>query len=339
MKNENGSGTIYKLSGKRKKPWAVMVTIGYDSNGKQQRKIVGTYETKRDGQKALFDYINNPTLFSKKSFGEIKRLWWETYTKRVTHKTTINTHIYRMKALEPLDNLEIADIKLFQVQKLFDSFEYSWSFKNGCKSVLSMIFDFALKNDFIDSNKIKFVEIGKKEKIIERRIFTKDEIEILWSNSKEPYVYIVLILIYTGMRIGEFMNLKNNEIDLIKRSLKINESKTENGLRTIPISSKIYDLIKDNMIPGQEYFLKGDTTTQLSYSTFKPRFQKLLKRLGIESHTIHDTRHTFATLLNNANANPTSITLLVGHSDFAMTENIYTHKTTEELRKAVELIN
>ena len=61
--------------------------------------------------------------------------------------------------------------------------------------------------------------------------------------------------------------------------------------------------------------------------------------MNIESHTIHDTRHTFATLLNNANANQTSIIKLIGHSDFSVTENIYTHKDTEELRKAVELLN
>lgn len=103
--------------------------------------------------------------------------------------------------------------------------------------------------------------------------------------------------------------------------------------------SKIYKLMTNNIIANQEFFLTVDTTTKLSYFTFKPRFQKLLKRFEISEHTIHDTRHTFATLLNNANANPTSITMLIGHSDFAITENIYTHKDTEELRKAVELIN
>ena len=101
----------------------------------------------------------------------------------------------------------------------------------------------------------------------------------------------------------------------------------------------IFNLFKDNMIIGQEYFVKGDTTTQLSYATFKPRFKKLLKELGIQEHTIHDTRHTFATMLNNANANSTSIIRLIGHSNFSTTENIYTHKDTEELRKAVELLN
>lgn len=86
------------------------------------------------------------------------------------------------------------------------------------------------------------------------------------------------------------------------------------------------------------YFLKGTTTEQLSYSTFKPRFKKLLKELKIGTHTIHDTRHTFATRLNNADANQTSIIRLIGHSNFSTTENVYTHKNTEELRKAIELL-
>lgn len=338
MKNINGSGSIYKQSGKRRKPWIVRITIGYSLDGRQLRKVVGTFVTKREAQEALLSYLKNPQLFSNKTFGEIKDKWWEVYTKRVTHKVTISTHIYRLRAFEPLEKRPIADIKLFELQHLFDNMTTSWSFKNGCKSVLNMIFDFALKNDFIDSNKIKFVEVGKKDKTIQRRIFTGGEITLLWENINMPHVYIVLLLIYTGMRIGELQNLKIENIDLDKRVLHVKESKTSTGIRTIPLSTKAYRLVKENIKEGQEYFVRGDTTDQLSYSTFKPRFQKIMKNLNIDPHTIHDTRHTFATLLNNANANPTSITRLIGHSDFATTENIYTHKDTEELRKAIELI-
>ena len=55
-------------------------------------------------------------------------------------------------------------------------------------------------------------------------------------------------------------------------------------------------------------------------------------------HKPHDCRHTFATLLNNAEANSTSIKNLIGHSRFLTTEKIYTHKNVEELRKAIKLI-
>ncbi len=56
------------------------------------------------------------------------------------------------------------------------------------------------------------------------------------------------------------------------------------------------------------------------------------------SHKPHNIRHTFATLMNNAEANPTYIKKLIGHNSFTDTEKIYTHKDIEELRKAIELI-
>lgn len=339
MRNENGGGTVYKMSGKRRKPWIAVMTVGYDIEKGQVRKTIGTYATKREGQEALFSYQKNPMLYSKKTFREIREMWWSSYTKKITNESTVKTITKRIKSLESLENLAITDIKLHHLQKLFDEMDLSWNSKSSYKSLLNMIFEYALKNDFIDTNKIKFIELGKKKSVIPRRVFSQDEIEILWKNKDDSYVYIILILIYTGMRIGEFINLRNEDIDLVNGIIKINVSKTENGLRTIPISSKIYELIKNNMKPSQEYFLRGDNTNQLGYSTFEQRFNKLLNRLDIREHTIHDTRHTFATLLNNANANSTSIMRLVGHSDFSTTENVYTHKSTEELRKAVELLN
>lgn len=343
MKNENGAGNIYKLKGKRRKPWMIRITTGYTVDGKQVRKVVGTYETKRIAQEALFEYLKNPRLYSKTTFKDVRELWWNTYIIDKSHRT-IETNKFKMKFFESLDNREIAEIKLFEFQNLFDNMNRSWSFKISCKSILNMIFDYALKNDFISSNKVSFVEVGKKIKILERKIFTKEEIDILWKNINSAeeycqYIYIVLILLYTGMRIGELQNLKNEDIDLENRIIKIKASKTEAGVRVIPISSKIYDLVKKHVNLEQEYFVKGDTTLKLSYSTFKPRFQKLLKKLGIQEHTIHDTRHTFATMLNNADANSTTITKLIGHVNFNTTENIYTHKDTDELRKAIELLN
>ena len=77
----------------------------------------------------------------------------------------------------------------------------------------------------------------------------------------------------------------------------------------------------------------------MSYISFRYRFEKALKKISLQRHTIHDTRHTFATMLNNADANSTSIIKLIGHSDFSTTENVYTHKDIEELRKAINSIN
>ena len=208
MKNENGTGNIYKIKGKRRKPWAVRVTTGYTLEGKQIRKYIGTYETKREAQESLFEYLKNPKLYKKITFKEITDLWFESYKKKIGSPKTLETNKYRLRFLEPLNDMQITDIKLYHLQKLIDEIDTSWSFKNGCKSVLNMIFEYAFKNDFISTNKVKFIELGKKEKVIERKIFTQKEIEILWENLNSKtyhgkYTYIILILIYTGMRIGE----------------------------------------------------------------------------------------------------------------------------------------
>lgn len=337
MKNQNGTGSIYKLKGKRRKPWAIRISY-QNETGATKRKYLGYFETKKEAQEVLFTYNKNPLLFSGKTFKEIKTLWLSSIKEKILPETFKNV-IINLKHFEILNENKISDIKLFQLQKIFNDMDYSRGYKSNCKSVLNRIFNFALKNDFIDSNKVQFVELGKKNIVVERKIFTRDEINILWQNLKVNNVYIILILIYTGMRIGELLALKVCDIDLNNKVIYIRKSKTSSGIRTIPIPDKILSLFIENIFYENEYFILSKNLTPLSYMTFKYRFNVLLEKLGIQKHTIHDTRHTFATMLNNADANSTSIIKLIGHSDFSITENVYTHKDVEELRKAINLLN
>jgi len=337
MKNQNGTGSIYKLKGKRRKSWAVRISYQNDI-GVMKRKYLGYFETKKEAQETLFNYNKNPLLFSGKTFGEIKNLWFSSVKEKITISSVKKTGII-LKFFNILDKYKISDIKLFQLQKIFDEMSFSYNYKGNCKSVLNRIFDFAVKNDFIESNKVKFVELGKKNIVIERKIFTKKEIEVLWKNLEIKNVYLILILIYTGMRVGELLNLKVADVDLGNKVIYIRKSKTDAGVRTIPIPDKVLSLFTDNICYENEYFIFTKTFNQMSYMSFRYIFESILSKVGLQRHTIHDTRHTFATMLNNADANSTSIIKLIGHSDFSTTENIYTHKDIEELRKAINLLN
>ena len=337
LKNQNGTGSITKLKGKRRKPWAVR--ISYKDNSREtKRKYLGYFETKKEAQEILFNYNKNPLLFSGKTFKEIKTLWLSSVKEKILPSTFENIKL-SLKHFDILNDYKISDIKLFQLQKIFDDMDYSHGYKSNFKSALNRVFNFALKNDFIDNNKVQFVELGKKNTVVERKLFTRDEIKILWENLKVDYVYIILILIYTGMRIGELLALKVCDVDLDNKVIYIRKSKTSSGIRTIPIPDKILSLFIENISYENEYFILSKNLTPLSYMTFKYRFNVLLEKLGIQKHTIHDTRHTFATMLNNADANSTSIIKLIGHSDFSTTENVYTHKDIEELRKAINKLN
>ena len=337
MKNQNGTGSITKLKGKRRKSWAVRISYK-NENGTMKRKYIGYFETKKEAQEALFNCNKNPLLFSGKTFKEISSLWLGTVKERIAIKS-IKKLEYMIKHLSALNDCKITDIKLFQLQKIFDEMTFSYNYKCNIKSTLNLVFEFALKNDFVDNNKVKFVELGKKNTVIERKIFTKNEIKILWKNLKVENVYTILILIYTGMRVGELLNLKVTDVDLDNKIIHIRESKTSAGVRTIPIPNKILPLFTNNILYENKYFFGTTNNTKMSYISFRYRFEKALKKISLQRHTIHDTRHTFATMLNNADANSTSIIKLIGHSDFSTTENVYTHKDIEELRKAINLLN
>lgn len=343
MKNENGSGSVYKLSGKRRKCWVARVTIGFE-NGKQKRKIIGTFETRKEAQAELLGYLNNPTLYSGKTFKDVKDLWYQGYKKNVSLATLKNLN-FQLKKLDVFDDVKIKELKLYTLQKFFDNMDNSYGTKSFVKSIFNMIFEFALKNEFIETNRIKFIELGKNEKVIKRKIFTTDEIKTLFNNldSDNRFVkkmtYGTLILIYTGLRISEFINLKTKDVDLDKNVIYIRKSKTLSGVRKIPISQKVIQLFKDNIDYSKEYFFSNNKGNKYIYFNFSTQFNQMLELLELQKHTIHDTRHTFATLLNNANANSTSIIKLIGHTDFKTTEEIYTHKDIEELRKAVNLLN
>lgn len=67
MRRANGEGSIFKLSGKRRKPWAVRITVGYEENGKQIYKYVGYYQTKTEAKTAVREYLVNPFNLDHKS--------------------------------------------------------------------------------------------------------------------------------------------------------------------------------------------------------------------------------------------------------------------------------
>ena len=317
MKNDNGSGSVYKLSGKRRKCWVARVTIGFE-NGKQKRKIIGTYETRKEAQAELLGYLNNPTLYSGKTFKDVKDLWYKGYSKTVSSVTLKNLN-FQLKKLDVFDDVKIKELKLYTLQKFFDDMDNSYGTKSFIRSIFNMIFEFALKNEFIETT--LFNNLDSDNRFVKKM------------------TYGTLILIYTGLRISEFINLKTKDVDLDKNVIYIRKSKTLSGIRKIPISQKIIQLFKDNIDYSKEYFFFNNKGNKYIYFNFSTQFNQMLELLELQKHTIHDTRHTFATLLNNANANSTSIIKLIGHTDFKTTEEIYTHKDIEELRKAVNLLN
>ena len=148
----------------------------------------------------------------------------------------------------------------------------------------------------------------------------------------EPYADVILILIYTGWRIGELLAMSCSDIDTIEWTMK-GGSKTAAGRnRIVPIHESIKPYIEKRLAEGADKLI-ADT----SYNKFSKIFKGICARCG-ENHTIHDTRHTFATRADNFGMNKVCIQRLMGHASKDVTDKVYTHKDLEQLRKAIDLL-
>lgn len=341
MKKANGNGSISKLSGIRRKPYIARVTLGWDeSTGRQIRKTIGTYVTQKEAQKALIDYLDNPydLDLSNILFKDVYEKWSRLKYPKVSHSAILG-YQSAYNNVEKLHNMKIKDIKARHLQEAIDNCSKGQATKKKIKFLFGQMFAYAMQNDIITKDYSEFVDIGKASEESKREPFSNKEIELLWKHIDDiEFIDTILIMIYSGFRIGELLELETKNIDLINMTMT-GGLKTEAGKnRLVPIHPKIFPLIEKRYNKDNQYLIINFKGKKMKYDNYyKEKFIPIMEQLNMK-HRPHDCRHTFATLLSNANANATAIKKMIGHESYATTEKIYTHKDIEELRKNVELI-
>lgn len=340
MKLPNGYGTVYKLSGRRRKPWIARKTVGWE-NGKQIVKTIGTYKTKQEALQGLSEYNNDPydLAVSKKTFSEIYEKWYNDTFDDTSNYNTASGYKAAFLNCQSLHNMRFVDIRKHHLQEALDNCHKNYETVRRVRILFGKIYQYALYNEFTTKNYAENLKLNVKPEKQERKAFTSDEVELLWKNaSNNPCVPIVLMLIYSGLRISELLNLKKEDVHLEEQYFDVRASKTDSGIRVVPIADKVLPFWLDfNEKSKCEYAVCTHDGRQLNYDNFTKRYWKpLMQQLELE-HTIHETRHTCISLLVMADVNQTIIKKIVGHkSVMSLTENVYTHV---EVRKLLDTIN
>ena len=324
MRNPNGYGGICKLSGNRRKPYRVRKTKGYDENGRQIYETIGYYRTRSEAMEALAAYNRDPYDLSGKTFKDVYEKWFEQHEISEPGKRHIRSCFNHSK---PLWDKKFSDIKAIDLEQTIKKADVGNPTKIRMKSLYNMMWKFALKNDIVTKNVAALCEGVKKEKPkIVRRLFTAAEIEKIKDNIDFPYMKMVLLGIYTGMRPSEICIAKKYSDNFI-----ISGVKTEASInRIIPVHKDItflLDKVQDDalLFPG------------MNYDTYRRRFEKIMEFLDTK-HTMHDTRHTFTTLAKEQGMNEYILKRILGHRINDITENVYTHRANEQLLDAVNML-
>ena len=258
--------------------------------------------------------------------------WLPIHSQSIS-RSAVNSYHIAFKHISNISDMSITDIHFQHLQNVIDSMHVKGLSYSSCKkvrTVLNQLFNYAIIKDYPITNYALHLNLGPNVPTIKRRVFTRQQINKLWAIDTS-YSRMILILLYTGLRIGELLNLRRQDINRRSSYLIVKHAKTKAGEgRIIPIHHRIAPLIE------QVYNSTDNYLFPISYTTFRKHFQNVLKQLNCK-HTIHDTRHTFASLLD-AVAPPNALRSLLGHKQGDITTRVYTHKTIRELRKSIELL-
>lgn len=348
MRLPNGFGNVSKLPGNRRKPYRARVTAGWltDDAGRQhqQFKTIGYYATREEGLLALCDYHKQPELPSNKdSFSQVYDLWSKEHYPKIS-KSNVRGYISAFENCFELHDLIFADIRRIHLQHVIDCSTKNYPVLRRIKILYSQLYKYAMQNDICEKDYSQFVDVAqykdRNPNSYSRQPFSKKEIDTLWeSSSHNQGATIVLMMIYSGCRIGELLELKKEDVHLKEKYFYIEHAKTSSGVRYVPIADKVFPFWKWWYEKSDSiYLLSGSQAANLSYHNFYEAYWKPLMAKLKMSHLPHDTRHTCITLLTIAKVDDKVIRKIVGHKGQNVTEIVYTHFEIKELKKAINKI-
>lgn len=173
----------------------------------------------------------------------------------------------------------------------------------------------------------------------DRKPFSKKEIKTLWDAQKSnQYLSVVLMLIYTGVRIGELLDLEKKDIHLDERWFYVKESKTDAGIREVPIAEKIVPFFEYWMQKECDHLICTPDEEPFLYRNYYDSYWTPLMQQMNMKHRPHDTRHTCVSLLTEAKVDERIIKKIVGHKGQGVTQIVYTHVDLPYKLEAINLI-
>lgn len=208
-------------------------------------------------------------------------------------------------------------------------------------ATIKHMFTKAVEWDMVEEETLKRI---RKAKLLEEnnrrlRYLSKEECQELVNACADHLKPIVITALNTGMRRGEILSLKWENVDLKHGFILLDMTMTKNGeRREIPVNDTLRATLTGIQRRLDIPYVFWDPSTGLPYGDIKNSFKGACRRAGIKDFRFHDLRHTFASYLVMAGIDIATVRELLGHKTLTMTLR-YAHLAPSHKVKAVDILN
>ena len=377
-RREKGTGNVYQ---RKNGSWVGRITIGKKADGSPQIKYFSG-KTQTEVKRKIREYNQSGAKIQQKKiiFEDYIFNWLRIYKadslKGTSYDRLENTIIHQI--IPYIGDIQLQQLSSDDIQQLLSTLKsngFSYSTIKKVYDAINAVMKHAILKEDISKNPMLLVKMPEKKLFDtkEIRFFSKEEAALIieesqrvYKTGKPVYTYgdLYILMLNTGLRIGEAIGLEKQDWDTENRTLHIRRNiqliknrdgaerstgysiatsttKTYSGDRVIPLNKTateaLYRLQTRN--PDSKYIAPTENGN-ISYPPNVQRgFKRLLKNIGIEPTGIHTLRHTFASFLFNNNVDVKTVQKLLGHASIQITLNTYIHLIEKTDSKAVETLD
>jgi len=295
--------------------------------------------------------------------------YWIDIKKKTVRPNTVRnyTERYNRNIKSIIGDMKLIDVKPIHCQAIFNKMAdegYRTTTIYQTRIALYNLLDYAKENEIITNNPCKKSvrsDIGKDSH--KKEALSKDIQKVFFDNAKghsyeDQYRFILL----TGLRTGELVGLKWEDVDFESKTLTVNRTmeyrysvgewrvgppKSKSGFRTIPLTTEAIEILKRQkekhsrikviQLEWSEYVFLCRKGSPIKNSTYDTGLFKICDKADIPRFSMHVLRHTFATRCIEAGIKPKTLQTILGHSNIGITMNLYVHTTEDEKHREMNL--
>lgn len=335
----------------KKLDYAALFTLRKDG------RYVGTY-TDKDGKHFVYDRdperlwhkLHDPKPEKVTTFKDAAEAWQRQHWEKISYKTAESYTAPANRLIAQFGETPVAEVSAQMISAYLSRLGkqgYSRRSVQMHRDILNMIFNEAIVSGKLSANPCAAVSLPKNLQTTKRELPADEAIEAVRNGVNATFGLFALVCLYAGLRRGEALALRYEDIDKDNKVIHITKAvefvgnnphiktpKTAAGYR----NAVLLDVLAEQIPSGTGYIFCRDDGGLLTKTQYRKRWIKYCQEIGHDI-TAHQLRHGFATILYEAGIEDKDAQELLGHSSITITRDVYTHIRQSRRSETADRLN